>query len=498
MRTKQEAERKNIRSQLASISDIRTISKFFHRQTGHLEKKSSANDALKGLMFISNTGSHAEWTSVRETFKKLTSSTDDKLQRSLFPECIVKYHGRTIWRKITTGFINRKYLKEFWKQISDTNFHSRLRTFFDMVDKNADGKINEEELREMRSQSEELKQTKDTNPICKWFQRITYNFLNKWQRILVLALWIGIMLGLFTYKFVQYRNKSVFGIMGYCVCSAKGASETLKFNMALILLPVFRNTITWLRNKTKLGVIVPFDSNISFHQVISIGIGIGVVVHALAHLTCNFPRLLHATKGEYELMQPFFGKNQPGNYWWFLKGVEELTGIGMVVSMAITFILAIQWPKKGKDGKSWTWERLSGFNMFWYTHHLFIIVYTLLLVHGSKTYLSKEWYTKTTWMYLAIPIALYTCERLIRSFRSRVKSVSIDQFDQYTGAMALHMPKPKGFKYRSGQYVFLKCPDISPFEWHPFSLTSAPADDHLSVHIRALGDWTRRAKSRSL
>ncbi|KAJ0623041.1 putative NAD(P)H oxidase (H(2)O(2)-forming) [Helianthus annuus] len=27
---------------------------------------------------------------------------------------------------------------------------------------------------------------------------------------------------------------------------------------------------------------------------------------------------------------------------------------------------------------------------------------------------------------------------------------------------------------------------------HPFSMTSAPDDDYLSVHIRTLGDWTRQ------
>ncbi|CAN1170042.1 Putative respiratory burst oxidase homolog protein J [Linum perenne] len=30
---------------------------------------------------------------------------------------------------------------------------------------------------------------------------------------------------------------------------------------------------------------------------------------------------------------------------------------------------------------------------------------------------------------------------------------------------------------------------------HPFSITSAPGDDYLSVHIRTLGDWTREMKN---
>lgn len=36
----------------------------------------------------------------------------------------------------------------------------------------------------------------------------------------------------------------------------------------------------------------------------------------------------------------------------------------------------------------------------------------------------------------------------------------------YTGnVLALYMSKPLGFKYKSGMYLFVKCPNISPFEW---------------------------------
>ncbi|KAI3773503.1 hypothetical protein L1987_48033 [Smallanthus sonchifolius] len=57
------------------------------------------------------------------------------------------------------------------------------------------------------------------------------------------------------------------------------------------------------------------------------------------------------------------------------------------------------------------------------------------------------------------------------------------------------MSKPRGFKYKSGQYMFVNCADVSPNEWHPFFITSAPDDDYLSVHIQTLGDWTRQLKS---
>lgn len=29
---------------------------------------------------------------------------------------------------------------------------------------------------------------------------------------------------------------------------------------------------------------------------------------------------------------------------------------------------------------------------------------------------------------------------------------------------------------------------------HPFSITSAPGDDYLTIHVRQLGDWTQELK----
>ena len=116
--------------------------------------------------------------------------------------------------------------------------------------------------------NEKLKPTLELNPLKRCYGDFKYFLLDNWQRVWVMVLWIGVMLVLFAWKFMQYRNRAAYDVMGHCVCMAKGAAETLKLNMALILLPVCRNTITWLRNKTKLGVAVPFDDNLNFHKVI--------------------------------------------------------------------------------------------------------------------------------------------------------------------------------------------------------------------------------------
>lgn len=87
-----------------------------------------------------------------------------------------------------------------------------------------------------------------------------------WRRAWVLALWVAAMAALFAWRFVQYRRSAAFRVMGYCLPTAKGAAETLKLNMALVLLPVCRNTLTWLRS-TWARFFVPFDDSIAFHKV---------------------------------------------------------------------------------------------------------------------------------------------------------------------------------------------------------------------------------------
>lgn len=38
--------------------------------------------------------------------------------------------------------------------------------------------------------------------------------------------------------------------------------------------------------------------------------------------------------------------------------------------------------------------------------------------------------------------------------------------------IALHVSKRQGFKYISGQYIYVNCPDVSPFEWYIYNLSS--------------------------
>ncbi|KAI7994713.1 hypothetical protein LOK49_LG11G02719 [Camellia lanceoleosa] len=444
-------------------------------------------------------------------------------------------------RRLEVDKISRDELYEYWSQITDQSFDSRLQIFFDMVDKNEDGRINEEEVKEiimlsasanklsrLKEQAEEyaalimeeldperlgyielwqletLLLQKDTylnysqalsytsqalsqnlhglrkrSPLRTMSTKFVYILQENWRRIWVLCLWIMIMIGLFTWKFFQYKQKAAFEVMGYCLLTAKGAAETLKFNMALILLPVCRNTITWLRN-TKLGYFVPFDDNINFHKTIAAGIVVGVILHAGNHLACDFPRLINESEKNYETyLNDDFGKHKP-NYITLIEGVEGVTGILMVIFMTIAFTLATRWFRRSLIKLPKPFDRLTGFNAFWYSHHLFVIVYILLIIHGMYLYLVHKWYLKTTWMFLAVPILLYAGERTLRFFRSgfypvRLLKESVSDFsrvsDQSIGAtddsssVSKGNPKRKKTLKTTNAYFYWVTREQGSFDW---------------------------------
>jgi NADPH oxidase len=41
-----------------------------------------------------------------------------------------------------------------------------------------------------------------------------------------------------------------------------------------------------------------------------------------------------------------------------------------------------------------------------------------------------------------------------------------------------------------------QCPDVSKFQWHPFTISSAPDDPYISVHVREVGDFTEALGAR--
>ena len=58
----------------------------------------------------------------------------------------------------------------------------------------------------------------------------------------------------------------------------------------------------------------------------------------------------------------------------------------------------------------------------------------------------------------------------------------------------LEFKRPSNFEYFSGQWVRLASTEMGRDEYHAFTLTSAPHEENLMVHVRGVGPWTQNLR----
>uniref|UniRef100_A0A4W5PTX4 NADPH oxidase 1 n=1 Tax=Hucho hucho TaxID=62062 RepID=A0A4W5PTX4_9TELE len=316
-------------------------------------------------------------------------------------------------------------------------------------------------------------------------------------------------------------------LLGSALAWARAPAAVLNFNCLLILLPVCRNLLSLVRGSFVCcgrTMRKQLDKNISFHKLVAYMIGLMTAVHIVAHLL-NVERYYNSWHGEYDALSMALSRlNDSGNTTYLnpirsntttpnLLVFTTIAGItGVIITLALILMIT----------SSMEVIRRSYFEVFWFTHHLFIVFFAGLVFHGAGRIVRgqtnanppynitfckdhiEDWGKNKmcpvpqfaggfpqTWMWVIGPMVLYVCERLLRFIRYiqavKYRKVMI----RPSKVLELQLVK-NGFKMDVGQYVFLNCPAISQLEWHPFTMTSAPEEDFFSVHIRSVGDWTQK------
>jgi NAD(P)H-flavin reductase len=133
--------------------------------------------------------------------------------------------------------------------------------------------------------------------------------------------------------------------------------------------------------------------------------------------------------------------------------------------------------------------KFGHFEIFWYTHQLFFGFFALLIIHGRNTI------GPNYWRYFILPGFLYTVERIYRAYSAYQTVPLVSVTNMFDKVYAIEFDKsafPNG--YKEGQYVFLQAPYVSTGQWHPFTISSAPGDDTVTLHIKVLGSksWTKK------
>ncbi|ESO86842.1 hypothetical protein LOTGIDRAFT_235234 [Lottia gigantea] len=298
------------------------------------------------------------------------------------------------------------------------------------------------------------------------------------QHIFFLVLVFGIVLGLFAERFYYYtverEHSGLMRLMSYGISITRGAAAAMSFTFSLLLLTMCRNTITYLRS-TFLNMFIPFDSHISFHKVIAWTALFFSGLHVIGY-SFNFYHLATQPTKFLCIFDSivFRADKLPTFSFWLFGNMTGFTGVLLVVVLCIMYVFATQT------------ARSHIFNLFWLTHKLFIIMYVLVILHGASIIVQKPLF----FAYFIGPAALFTLDKMISLSRKKTEINIVKAINLPSDVTMLEFKRPPKFEYKSGQWVRIACLSHGSNEYHPFTLTSAPHEDTLKVHIRALGPWT--------
>ncbi|CAK7265102.1 hypothetical protein SEPCBS119000_001333 [Sporothrix epigloea] len=303
--------------------------------------------------------------------------------------------------------------------------------------------------------------------------------INEGYRRFLMFIFMLIHAMVFTFGFVNYARKDnlqgardTFGVT-YMI--ARSAALVLHFDVAMVLFPVCRTFIS-LARQTPLNGIVQFDKNITFHITTAWSIVFFSWVHTIAHWV-NFAQVAI--------------KNNLGVYGWLLANFASGPGwTGYIMLIALMGMVITSVEKR----------RRANYERFWYTHHLFVIFFLFWSIHGAFCMIQPDFAPFCTsigtqavgvfWQYWMYGGFIYLAERVARELRGRHRTY-ISKVVQHPSNVCEIQIKKEHTKTRAGQYIFFNCPAVSVWQYHPFTLTSAPEEDYISIHVRVVGDFTR-------
>ena len=260
--------------------------------------------------------------------------------------------------------------------------------------------------------------------------------------------------------------------LSYWIAPAKAFGLCLDLDLALILLPVCRTLIRWLYEYSTrdesystlalrgLLYLVPLDFHIHFHKLMGVFIIVCGVGHTLAHFV-NFAQKPDVTLAVL------------GGPWALISGGLIIVLMFVMYSSTFEFV------------------RRRSFDLFFSSHHLFVFLYVLLLVHGAHGE------GPNFWKYFIGPATLYLLDRALRLYQgSKPVTVHSVQFMRDVMCIAFNPSGPFGSGVQCGQYILIQCPAVSSLQWHPFTISSAPGDPFVTVHIKMNTEkpssWTYR------
>lgn len=274
--------------------------------------------------------------------------------------------------------------------------------------------------------------------------------------------WILFQIFIFLYNFNILSNdeelSNIINKLNYSFLISKSSALLININFMLLFICINKSIVSFICNI--------FSINNYYHIAIFSSIIFFSIIHVVSHIF-NYYYLTY-NDNDIKIL---------------LKTPTSITGMFLIFSMIIIYIFSL---------KS---LRIKTYELFLIMHYLLCGgICICLLVHGSLCFFIKnngQCLKSSFWKFILIPVILQILERIYREYIGsryttviKVKKHSYDCID-------IELYKPF-FKFNPGQWVLLNCPDISYFQWHPFTIISNCGDiGHIQLLLKERGKWTK-------
>jgi len=246
---------------------------------------------------------------------------------------------------------------------------------------------------------------------------------------------------------------------------ARTWGQTAVLYMGMLFLPASKNSL-WLK-----AMGVSWERGVWVHRWLGILCLVCMVLHFLTFwvrfMQLNvFPHDAFSFLSYYQINNEEVGSAPTGDaYFNYTIGAMQL-----VVYPAVILISLSAWFRHGK-GNNWEY--------FKYIHYIFLVLVPATLLHAASS-----------WYFLLGGIAFYLIDASIRfvgvvSPPARLLKVGVSEAD--SGFTLLTFDKSHA---EPGQFAWIRVPMISDWEWHPFSISSAPSDGEIKMCIKNMGPGT--------
>lgn len=276
---------------------------------------------------------------------------------------------------------------------------------------------------------------------------------------------------------IYIRNPGARAAFAWGVVVAKLAAGVLYPTLFFMLLSMSRHFSTFLRRSYWISRFINWDLSQAFHIKMSICGLFFASLHAIGHLTGTF--LYGSRRSRQDAVAALLGPEAiPRPYSAYVSSLPGWTGVTALGTFWVISLLSMPFVRK------WSYE------VFQLGHLLMFPMIGLLCAHGTAALLQAP----MLGYWLAFPSLLVIGERSWRLIRSFMKVPARARvLDNDTMEITCKNPRGRDWKYSAGQYILLQIPQVSWFQWHPFTISSCRGDI-LQVHIKFDGDWTNKLR----